>query len=252
MNIDKISLVFNFLKENRKYNKAVQELYYSDIILSKRTVVDKVTALLHHVANTQSQPNIDKLAAFYKLIYANRDSLNEFRSFLGLLNRYSENPTKLHYTYEEVFSCLHGQTGWGRKTSALFTKSIYHLHNEDYSKDLMIWEDAPKKLLDDEHLFLPVDAVIEFIFSKLGISKANGFTGINNYLKSLNCYNGDVMEVWDDLWFWGFITQKGGGDSRIMAWNENKYWALLHTEKDIVKIDEIRLKAKMFIDLLDT
>ncbi|WP_435524452.1 hypothetical protein [Chryseobacterium indoltheticum] len=29
------------------------------------------------------------------------------------------------------------------------------------------------------------------------------------------------IEVWDDLWFWGFINQKGSSD-RSFEWNEGK------------------------------
>ena len=51
-------------------------------------------------------------------------------------------------------------------------------------------------------------------------------------------YTGDEIEVWDDLWFWGFITQKGSDSNRSFEWNEDKYWSLLHTPKDKQSINQ--------------
>ena len=47
------------------------------------------------------------------------------------------------------------QSGWGKKTSALFSKIIFHLHNGDYSNNLKIWNDVPKTIEDTDDFFLP-------------------------------------------------------------------------------------------------
>ena len=58
------------------------------------------------------------------------------------------------------------------------------------------------------------------------------------------------MEVWDDLWFWGFITQNGSGDQREFVWNENKYWAIKETDKSFEMVMEIKAKAIEFLDIM--
>ena len=59
------------------------------------------------------------------------------------------------------------------------------------------------------------------------------------------------MEVWDDLWFWGFINQRGSGLTREFVWNESKYWALLETEKNNAVIEEVKLKSLQFLSILN-
>jgi hypothetical protein len=56
------------------------------------------------------------------------------------------------------------------------------------------------------------------------------------------------MLVWDDLWFWGFLTQKTTGKSRSMAWNEAKFWAVRSHSKDDIQI--ISALAAEFIGLV--
>lgn len=141
------------------------------------------------------------------------------------------------------------QNGWGKKTSALFTKSIFHLHNTQYDEKLIIWEDAPKTISAEDKLYLPVDSVIIAIFNSIDASTNWNFDKINALLQQK--YNGQQIEIWDDLWFWGFITQKGTGDNRVFEWNENKYWALKETDKNPNVILEIRLLCTTFLNILN-
>jgi hypothetical protein len=247
MHNETLKKLFNFLQNNRVYNKNVQNAFYKDVVLYRSTANDKIVSLLYHVANTQSQPNIDKLAEFFQRIYLNYSRLSTFEEFVSIL---IGKQTIGQLRYFDLFCALKHQSGWGNKTAALFVKSVYHLHNGEYGEELKIWDDAPTKIFKDEQFYLPVDAVIEFIFKRLELPITVDFNGINNYLFKSKLYNAELMEIWDDLWFWGFITQKGGGDKRFMEWNENKYWALLHTDKDQKTINEISNKAVKFIGIL--
>jgi len=58
-------------------------------------------------------------------------------------------------------------------------------------------------------------------------------------------YSLSEIEIWDDLWFWGFITQKDSGKNRTFEWNENKYWMIKVSEKNekIIK----KLKKKLIL-----
>lgn len=239
---ERLEKLFNFLQENRTYNKKLQERYYRSIILPYDGIPDKIISLLYHIANTQSQPRIDYLADFYKKIYKHRDQLESFDSFLGILL-----PTTPK-NFKGLFQSLKCQSGWGNKTAALFTKSIFHLHNNEYPKQLRIWNDVPNKINKNDEIYLPVDAVIISIFKQLELKTNWNFTNINKLLK--HYYQGNDIEIWDDLWFWGFITQNGTGINREFSWNMNKYWTLKESNKDPETIMVIKAKAEGFLELL--
>lgn len=247
MTKEKLGKIYRFLTENRQYNKNLQEKYYQDILLSKISKADKLTALLHHVVNTQSQPKVDKITSFFKKI---NGKINESTSFENFINLLKVQKPILKYNYENLFNVLNDNEGWGEKTSALFVKAIYHIHNNNYDSRLKIWNEAPKTLELDDKLFLPVDAVILHIFNELKIEKANSFSRINTLIS--NHYKGEEVEVWDDLWFWGFVSQRSDTKgNRLLGWNEGKYWIQLHTDKNEFVIKEIEFKVKKFIDLLN-
>jgi hypothetical protein len=240
---DRIEELFKFISSNRKYNKALQERYYRSIILPYKDEKEKIISLLYHIANTQSQPKIDKLAEFYKSIITEENSLKSFKEFLIKINPNGES------NFESVYKGMLNQKGWGPKTSALISKSIFHLHNGQYSEDLKIWNDIPKLIDENDSFYLPVDAVIIAIFKKLDNSIKWDFDKINKTLETK--YKGQQIEIWDDLWFWGFITQNGSGDNRVFEWNENKYWVLKESDKDKIKIEEIKNKCHEFLKIFN-
>lgn len=237
---DKIEQLFKFISENRKYNKALQERYYRSIILPYKDEKEKIISLLYHIANTQSQPKIDKLAEFYKSIITEESSLTSFKEFISKINPNAES------NFESIYKGMVKQKGWEDKTSALLSKSIFHLHNGQYPKDLKIWNDVPKIIEKNDHFYLPVDAVIIAIFKKLDSERNWTFANINSLLKKE--YSGQEIEIWDDLWFWGFITQNGG-ENRKFEWNENKYWVLKESDKEKIKIEEIKNKCSEFLEI---
>ena len=145
-----------------------------------------------------------------------------------------------------MFELLTKQESWGDKTAALFVKAVYHCHI-GYAKELYFWSDAPSELHNNDELFLPVDAVIIAIFKQLDNTKWT-FSKVNSEIKKH--YKGKDIEVWDDLWFWGFITQLGTGENREMKWNINKYWTLRESDKSPEVIKEIKLKAEFFLKII--
>ena len=162
--------------------------------------------------------------------------------FLNLIN-----PNHPH-DFESIYHGMKNQNGWGKKTAALFSKSLFHIHNGQYSDKLKIWDDVPSGISVNEKFYLPVDSVITAIFNEIDKSKSWDFKSINKLIKGN--YKGYEIEIWDDLWFWGFITQYGSGDNRILAWNENKYWALKDTDKNPNSIKIINEKAIEFLNLI--
>lgn len=239
----KLTKIYSFLKANRKYNMMIQVGDYRSSLLPYTDVYNKVYTLLYNVHNSQSQVNMDKAAGFYKSISDKKSNLLSFTNFLTVLGGAKNSPI----TYKYLHELLEKQDSWGNKTAALFVKAIYNTH-AGYAKQLKFWEDAPTVLNGNDELYLPVDAVIYFIFEQLGKPCSHTFSGINNYIKS--CLPKSDFEVWDDLWFWGFITQKGGDKKRKLEFNEAKYWNLLHSPKDNKSMAEISSLAKEFIKIL--
>lgn len=236
--------IYSFLSDNRAYNMPVQIGAYKLATLPYASISDKVYSLLYATLNTQSQLNMDKSAAFFKLMFANYEKLHSFSGFIESIGGDENTPL----TFKSLHELLSKIPSWGDKTAALFVKAIYHTHI-GYAKELRFWDDCPSSIVKDDEIYLPVDAVINFIFLQLDNPCKNNFKGINNYLKS-ELPNSD-FEIWDDLWFWGFITQKGSGSIRKLEFNEAKYWNLLDAPKDKETIAKTKVLAKQFIDLIN-
>lgn len=245
MEIDKkLNAIFEFLNSNREHNHKLQEKFYVSVLKPFDNIPEKIISLLYHIANTQSQPKIDNLAKFFIELHENKDCLNSFQSFV----EYVKPKTETENNFRTLYLGMEKQSGWGKKTSALFVKTIFHLHNTEYSKELKIWNDAPKSIEKNDEFFLPVDAVIISIFKKLNSEMKWDFDKVNSELKKV--YKEREIEVWDDLWFWGFITQNGTGENRKFEWNVNKYWALKESDKSKLEMKIIENKAEIFLNLL--
>jgi len=239
----KLNDLYSFLIENRKYNFELQNNYYKRILKNHEDPTDKLIALLYETANTQSRPKIDKLKNFHKKIFENRSYINNFEDFVKFLG------IGLKPNFDGLFFGLKKQDGWGDKTSALFVKVVYHIHNGEYDKDLKIWNTIPIFNDTNDHLYLPVDSVIINIFNKVKKQSWN-FKTVNQKLLQMENRKKIDMEVWDDLWFWGFINQKGSSD-RIFEWNEGKYWMLRDSNKNQNIITEIEKKSAQFNSILN-
>ncbi len=98
------------------------------------------------------------------------------------------------------------------------------------------WKDVD--VLEGDQMRLPVDSVITTVFEsitqsgRLQDAPSVTFAGINRYLRDHLGYRDRDLLVWDDLWFWGFITQRTADGRRTHEWNEAKYWAVPHALKD--------------------
>lgn len=240
----KLQDIYSFLSDNRAYNMHIQIGAYKLAMMAYENTPDKVYSLLYATLNTQSQVNMDNSASFFKLIIENPEKLNSFAGFIEVIGGNAETPRD----FKSLHQLLKSKSSWGDKTAALFVKAIYQTHI-GYAKELRFWEDCPTIIENDDEIYLPVDAVINFIFLQLGNPCKNNFKQINAYLKDQ--IKDSDFEIWDDLWFWGFITQKSSGGKRILAFNEAKYWNLLHAPKDNKTIEKTKILAKQFIELIN-
>ena len=106
---DKLNNIFEFLKDNTHFNQKLQEQEYRTVLCVNGSQNDKVINLLYHVVNTQSQPKMDPLSDFYRLIYNNKNAINSFEDFVYLLSG------KRSLLYSDLYHSLKSQRGWGQK-----------------------------------------------------------------------------------------------------------------------------------------
>lgn len=241
---EKLNNIFTFLKDpsRRKYNARVQEgflnIWVNDF---KKTTNEKVYNLLFNLVNTQSQPKLDKLSPFFKKTNSNKKYFSSFKEFNSKFLNNNES------TFNSLYHKLENESGWGKKTSALFVKTIFEMHNGRFNK-YKIWNDVPK-LEKGDKLYLPVDQVIEKIFSNI-YGKELKFEKINEILQEQFTNPKDLI-IWDDLWYWGFITQKGSGIKRDFDdFNEAKYWCMQYSSKNENEIKSIKENCKTFLKLI--
>lgn len=237
---EKIKQLYEFLEKNRQYNKQVQEGFINSCIaIEGLTTKQKLLNLLYGVVNTQSQPKMDKIGPFFTKMYQKDSDLTSYEGFLNTI----KNDTKFS---DSLFELMKSQKGWGPKTAALFVKTIYLIHNDTTYDEYKFWGNS---LPTNLKLKLPVDSVITYIFKEYfhNIGFKSDFDGINEFISNLPKYNNPI--IWDELWFWGFITQKIDNKKRVSnEFNENKFWCLPYIEKDMVNIKE---KAECFLKLLE-
>lgn len=244
----KLDAIFAFLKENRSWSLEFQKRESDRIFRSAANPYDRLTRLLYVIANTQSRPPLNNLQKFWQRVHLQKHIGPRLTmAHLAALFNCSLNPEA---PFLSLHDGLYRQPGWGAKTTALFIKNLFHIHASD-DKTLHFVHDAPKmarNLSGRDRLYLPVDAVIQHLFKHhIPIGQSPTPKGINRYLHS-HIESPHDMLVWDDLWFWGFITQKGDSASRQMEWNAAKFWSQPSHDKENEK--ELARLANKFIGIV--
>jgi hypothetical protein len=253
---NELNNIFQFLRSNAGYNQAVRELEYQKAVAGCSGVSSKVIGLVYFVLGTRAFPNLENQMAFLQKL-GNAYSLQTMEEFMAML---IEMEPRLQFTevcnthgaparvnYKTLYLCLQEQKGWGDKTAALFCKIIYDIH-ANYP-EMAFWPDAPIEIEDNDELYLPVDAVIKFIMRWLDNGQEWNFINTNDLIKSL--WSKDDLLLWDDLWFWGFITQRGSGPTRQLAVNPGKIWSLQAIQKDEESLQALLERAEEFVQFLE-
>lgn len=251
--MDTLQRLFAFLESNRAYNREVQQNYYRHTLLQHTMLTQRLYCLLHSVVHTQSRPKMDAIGPFFKHYFACHSSIETFADFVRFLeqgippSKAKIDPNTQPYLY--LYDVVNKQSGWGPKTAALLVKALYHLHSDQYAPELAIFAAFPE-LQTDDRLFLPVDLVISHVFKEdLKVDFPANFNGINAFLQQH--YNAKQMEVWDDLWFWGYITQSTKNSSRCSSgFNENKYWSNVYTNKQL-DLTLLKLKIDEYLEIIN-
>ncbi len=241
-----IDPIFQFLVENHLWNEEFQRREYQNALQYLDFPKQRLTKLFHCTAYTQAKPRLVELGIFWRRLYEFDDrgkiSISDCASFLEKHHGWiqaAEGP------WDRLFQALKEHPGWGKKTAALFVKAAIQVHRGP--TELQFFEDAngaSSPLLADR-IYLPVDAVITYIFKHLS-GRNMGFDAINLFL-SQN-YTAEELLIWDDLWFWGFFTQRSTSKKRYLEWNPDKFWAQLSSPKSDQKT--VANLSRQFIRLL--
>jgi len=262
---ERLAAVYAFLSKNHHWNENLQVFWNRKTLSHCPDPLSRLAALLREIAGTQSNEKLDVLAQFWESLDSHQwpstcPTVGDLLAFLkgGLTDSENKKCDQQPGIWSALFLALRLQKGWGPKTAALFVKNVIRVHRSDENHLHFLRDAMPlaKNIAREDILFLPVDRVIIHIFEH-GFSSActPSFNGINAYLQLK--YQPDDMLIWDDLWFWGFVTQNskgvsqqpdGKGPDRKMVWNPGKYWSLQHYGgREISAIEEL---AGTFIQLV--
>lgn len=254
---DQLHKIYEFLRsaENKKYNRKVQNLDFKKWDVGCLLNNQRVLSIFWHCAKTQSNPRINSLTRF----------ADQFRDFNSKNINIANKPFPLNVFFKEILLLNDGSelanlaklgNGWGPKTSALLFKSLRvaaRCNNEMFDKESL------DLLHSDRNAMVPVDSVIKHIILNVLKFEYDGddFSQINKILLSYKkqfdpeltlC---EFVDVWDELWFWGFITQLSQNRVRVVAWNRPKLISISPVLFSNQEIGEISEKAEAFINLLN-
>lgn len=251
----RLNKIFEFLIRNRHFNEEVQHAAYRQDVLPWPDTGSKLWSLLHSKAHTQSSPKLDVLMPTWKKLHDNYEAFKTVRSpgelneALWMLAKPDTVRDRVNRPiFEEMWTALDKAAGFGGKTAALFVKSIVEIHTLPINRDLRFLSDF--SIDPRDRLKIPVDTVIEHIFGCLGAPKEN-FTSINTLIAQSELAFAERPTLWDDLWFWGFITQMSGkGTGRINNINEPKFRSILGAPVD--SWEQISAAAEEFCQLVQT
>jgi hypothetical protein len=262
----KLNKILDFLENNKSWNKYLQGEFYEHSVRADQTPFEKIYGLMFDTVNSQSMPKIENLAEFWTSLDRSGAStawskgepptllqLVELLEKLETPRRRLDDGATPSHPWERLYKTLAAQSGWGSKTSALFVKNVINIHL--YHRNLGFLSDFSEKkprISDGDRIFLPVDSVMMHIFSNYINKEQNSFNAINNSLPLSmggEFSNKQILRL-DDLWFWGFITQRNENKTRSTIWNEPKYLALKFSKKDQVSTDKVKGLAKEFIKIL--
>lgn len=255
--------LFDFLKKNHSHNRAFQLISLKSSVLPFETKKEKIRSLLVDAANTQSQANLDTLGDLWSVTANEKEGTFESATeFAAFLEKMSQKSSKKAYGNEEpsgllekMFSSLNKVPGLGRKTSALFIKNLVYLHHKDeclgYPNDrLGFWEDEDLQCINQDRIYIPVDSVIEHIFSKTTVG--GEFVRINQSIHNfMNEKKKPMIEMlyWDDLWYWGFFTQRVDKDNgRTDKLNKPKFMSWKNSSPK--SFSEVENHAHEFLEIV--
>jgi hypothetical protein len=214
--------IFDFLKKNKSWNANYQMQEYNWNLAHLETPRQRLLSLLHMAVNSQGYPKIGDIAKFWHALHQNLpDKKITPLTFTEILEKIKGISNTEYDPWNRMFHALSVQSGWGKKAAALFIKSSLQV-NEMGQKECF-WENAKIEFLSPkDRIYLPVDTVIKHIFNETHLLKKVNFESINTLLSGF--YKPQEILTWDDLWFWGFFTQKKENKKRKSVWNSEKFW----------------------------
>jgi len=247
-----LDTLYSFLSKNAEYNAHVQHMAYVSVLKPWSGNYDRISSLLHSHMQLQASPSLDDMSKTCQNLFQHRESFDAVRSpaaLLAALRNLSDCSRNVSGSNCETFDCMWHVVkdipGFGPKTAALLIKAVIDVHTLEVNRNLRFLDGFC--VLQGDFVRVPVDAVIQYIFNRL-TGRILDFDTINQLIFKIAGRDSAEATTWDDLWFWGFITQHGGGDKRKLAINEAKFWTIFGSPKN--KWNAVRQRAGEFIEIL--
>lgn len=253
----KLCRIFAFLKDNEGYNRKVQFASHQEWLLPYQGDRYKLLkSLLQHIWNTQSQTKMDVVFETWNRLHENRVLFGAIQTTADLAaavsnlvppDARSKGTITDTQPLDRIWRDLKATPGFGDKTAALFVKSIVDTHTHPEYTHLRFLTDF--SIAEDDLVRIPVDKVIIAVFERV-TGKSLNFVTINDLIFDEFGYKAYHASTWDELWFWGFITQKTDENGRHVTLNEPKFWSILGAPwQDWSTIEPL---AKQFMQLLES
>jgi len=251
MSDNRLKEIYFFLQQNHAWNKAIQIAEVRRILNSETHVKTRAKRLLFEAFLTQRNPKLEHVMCFSKFLLQIEPHLSSFKKFITFLELpIAAQPKEILRSLQEKSRFAGNPSGFGPKTISIFLRNLAIIQRTELKN--MLWADIP--LWGKMDFLVPVDRVIMQIFGKLRQAnligrKYSGFDSINKCLKNSTPTGADML-IWDDLWFWGYITQNSRGGVRNHRWNEAKYWSIYTAKKASRTINKIKTQAQYFLSLI--
>lgn len=231
---ERLRETFEFLSKHTRHNRQVQLTAYREWLLPyPDDTAGKLKSILQHIWNTQSQPKMDTVLPTWASFHDNRKVFSGVQTMDDLATAISHLVPEGAcpnveadgaYPLDKIWFCLNETAGFGKKTAALFVKAVVDIHTLDKCEDIRFLNNF--EIRKGESIRIPVDTVIIEIFRKITGVRLS-FSDINDLIFDDLNYNAMSATTWDELWFWGFITQRNVNGAREFEVNEAKFWSIL-------------------------
>ena len=103
---------------------------------------------------------------------------------------------------------------------------------------------------ENDRIYIPVDSVIKHIFEDTNIGSS--FSKINETIHDfMTARKKPMIDIvyWDDLWYWGFFTQRVKNGNRTTVLNDSKFMAWKSSSRK--SLEQRGAPANEFIEIIE-
>lgn len=99
---EKLKKVFGFLKEHHHFNHSIQRGYVIQTLNAYDAPPQRMLLLLERAVNSQSQPRLEGVMKFWRLLHKNQSAIESYEGFRSFVH---------HTSHDNLMSALSRQEG---------------------------------------------------------------------------------------------------------------------------------------------